>query len=177
MWWFYISDASIIMWFSCDGTSTHTQTGREREGWHSPPPSSSTVWVNPGMAVPILFILFSCLRVWFRHKTPTHEVISGQNYLLFHKSKVKEIRWYSAATFNKLALHNIVVSCLFFLTTAIRWCDGGKAERVKSNGNNVAEKWTSSPFCSQKHKLCCFEFWPSKEKQTKLKWQQKTFWK
>lgn len=50
----------------------HAHTDRRREGWHSPPPSSSTVWVNPGTAVPILFILFSCLRVWFTRKTHQH---------------------------------------------------------------------------------------------------------
>lgn len=39
---------------------------------HIPPPSSTTVCVNPGTAAPIVLILFSCLRVWIKHKTHHH---------------------------------------------------------------------------------------------------------
>lgn len=34
---------------------------------HIPPPSSTTVCVNPGTAAPIALILFSCPRVWIKH--------------------------------------------------------------------------------------------------------------
>lgn len=59
----------------------HTHTHIERHGSHSPPPSRRTVWVNPGTAAPILFILFSCLRVWIMHKTHDH-INSSSLYLL-----------------------------------------------------------------------------------------------
>lgn len=95
----------------------HTHTDRQREGWHSPPPSSSTVWVNPGTAVPILFILFSCLRVWFTRETHQH-----MNSSVIPQIKGKRdpliLSCYHLTNWRHITLWFSLF--FFFLTTAIR---------------------------------------------------------
>lgn len=60
-----------------EATQPHTHIGP-----HSPPPSSRTVWVTPGTAVPIRFILFSCLRVWIMDQTRGQVISRYQQWYL-----------------------------------------------------------------------------------------------